>query len=162
MEMPCLLTPRTTTLKPLDAIFHSAIQFFTHDSCHTHHCKLYEKVVWSSQTSRWHQHTCVLCSNNHDNRSWDRFKRSSHQSWSGEDCFPVLCTVQLEWTETHIPVGDFRVAALKDYVLLFILFCTSHTLHSLCIWSETALTKKVNNFSLQSMQLRVIFIFFIQ
>ncbi len=41
-----------TPLKPLDAVYHSALHFTTGDSYLTHHCILYEKLGWSSLTSR--------------------------------------------------------------------------------------------------------------
>ena len=40
-----------TTLKPLDAVYHSALYFITGDSFNTHHCILYQKVVRSSLNS---------------------------------------------------------------------------------------------------------------
>ena len=40
-----------TTLKPLDAVYHSAVRFITGDSCNTPHCILYQKVGWSSLKS---------------------------------------------------------------------------------------------------------------
>ncbi len=45
-----------TTLKPLDALFHSALRFITGDSYTTHHCILYNKVGWPSLTVRRDQH----------------------------------------------------------------------------------------------------------
>lgn len=37
-----------STLKPLDAVYHSALSFITGDVYSTHHCTLYELVWWSS------------------------------------------------------------------------------------------------------------------
>lgn len=34
------------TLKPLDAVYHSALRFITGDNYNTHHCELYAKVGW--------------------------------------------------------------------------------------------------------------------
>lgn len=55
MEMLCLLMQMLLRFKPVDAVYHSAIQFITADSHHVHHCVLYEKVKWSSLASRRHQ-----------------------------------------------------------------------------------------------------------
>lgn len=33
-------------LKPLDAVYHSALRFITGESYMTHHCILYDKVGW--------------------------------------------------------------------------------------------------------------------
>ena len=41
-----------TTLKPLDAIYHSALRFVTGDSFDTHHCILYQKVGWTLLKTR--------------------------------------------------------------------------------------------------------------
>ena len=48
-----------STLKPLDAVYHSALRFITGDSYLTHHCELYEKVGWPSLEIRREQH-CML------------------------------------------------------------------------------------------------------
>uniref|UniRef100_A0A8C6V4C6 Reverse transcriptase domain-containing protein n=1 Tax=Neogobius melanostomus TaxID=47308 RepID=A0A8C6V4C6_9GOBI len=48
-----------SVLKPLDAVYHSAIRFITGDKYRTHHCLLYDKVGWSSLTNRREQH-CIL------------------------------------------------------------------------------------------------------
>lgn len=44
------------TLKPLDALYHSALRFITGDGYQTHHCILYEKVGWPSLSIRREQH----------------------------------------------------------------------------------------------------------
>ena len=48
-----------STLKPLNAVFHSALRFITGDRYLTHHCILYEKVGWPSLEVRREQH-CLL------------------------------------------------------------------------------------------------------
>ena len=48
-----------STLKPLDAVYHSALRLITGDSYLTHHCLLYEKVGWTSLAARREQH-CIL------------------------------------------------------------------------------------------------------
>ena len=48
-----------STLKPLDAVYHSALRFITGDSYLTHHCTLYENVGWPSLVDRREQH-CFL------------------------------------------------------------------------------------------------------
>ena len=48
-----------TTLRPLEAVYHSALRFITGDSYLTHHCVLYEKVGWPSLTAR-REHHCLL------------------------------------------------------------------------------------------------------
>ena len=40
------------TLKPLDAVYHSALRFITVDNDDTHHCELYAKVGWPSLSIR--------------------------------------------------------------------------------------------------------------
>lgn len=63
-----------------------------------------------------------------------RFKVSSYQSGAGEDWPPVPTLLDLylhhsSKLETLVPLRGFKVAALQDYVLLFILHSTSHKLH---------------------------------
>ena len=48
-----------STLKPLDAVYHSALRFITGDSFLTHHCILYEKLGWPTLATLREQH-CVL------------------------------------------------------------------------------------------------------
>ena len=48
------------SLKPLDAIYHSALRFITGDKFLTHHCRLYEKVGWPSLTIRRNQHCNIF------------------------------------------------------------------------------------------------------
>ena len=45
-----------TTLKPLDAVYHSAIRFITGDPYDTHHCTLYANVGWPSLAQRRDKH----------------------------------------------------------------------------------------------------------
>lgn len=49
-----------TTLKPLDAVYHSTFPFITGDRLSTHHCILYQKAGWPSLKSRRLIH-CSLC-----------------------------------------------------------------------------------------------------
>lgn len=49
----------SSLLRPLDAVFHSALRFVTGDGFSTHHCVLYDRVGWSSLSSRREQH-CLL------------------------------------------------------------------------------------------------------
>ena len=46
----------SSTLKSLDAVYHSALRFITGDIYSTHHCILYNKVGWSSLSDRRNQH----------------------------------------------------------------------------------------------------------
>ena len=46
----------STTLKPLDSAYHSALRFITGDKYDTHHCLLYDKVGWPSLTLRRSYH----------------------------------------------------------------------------------------------------------
>ena len=48
-----------TTLRPLEAVYHSALRFITGDGYLTHHCTLYEKVGWPSLAVR-REHHCLL------------------------------------------------------------------------------------------------------
>ena len=48
-----------SSLKPLDAVYHSALRFITGDAFTTHHCRLYGKVGWPSLAKRREQH-CIL------------------------------------------------------------------------------------------------------
>ena len=41
-----------TSLKALDAAYHSALRFITEEAYNTHHCTLYEKVGWISLSAR--------------------------------------------------------------------------------------------------------------
>ncbi len=43
-------------LRPLDSVYHSALRFITGDGYRTHHCVLYEKVVWPSLEERRNKH----------------------------------------------------------------------------------------------------------
>ena len=45
-----------TALKPLDSVYHSALRFITGAKYDTHHCILYDKVGWSSLSSRRDYH----------------------------------------------------------------------------------------------------------
>ena len=45
-----------TTLKPLDAIYHSALRFITGNPYNTHHCTLYTTVGWPSLSVRRDHH----------------------------------------------------------------------------------------------------------
>ncbi len=49
----------SSTLKLLDAVYHSALRFTTGDGFRTHRCILYEKVGWQSLAVRREQH-CML------------------------------------------------------------------------------------------------------
>ena len=49
-----------TTLKPLDAIYHSALRFITGDPYDTHHCTLYLKVGWPALSTRRDHHWFVF------------------------------------------------------------------------------------------------------
>ena len=49
-----------TTLKPLDAVYHSALRFITGDSFATHHCILYQRVCWTSLKSHRSPHYSFL------------------------------------------------------------------------------------------------------
>ena len=42
----------STTLGPLNTVYHSAIRFITGDAYRTHHCLLYDKVEWLSLENR--------------------------------------------------------------------------------------------------------------
>ncbi len=46
----------STTLHPLDTIYHSALRFITGNSYNTHHCDLYSKVGWPSLSNRRDRH----------------------------------------------------------------------------------------------------------
>lgn len=43
----------SSTLKPLDSVCHSALRFIARDDYGTHHCILYDKVVWSSREKQY-------------------------------------------------------------------------------------------------------------
>ena len=47
-------------LKPLDAIYHSALRFITGARFRTHHCALYTSVEWSSLALRRTQHLTLF------------------------------------------------------------------------------------------------------
>ena len=49
-----------TVLKPLDAVFHSALRFITGYGFRTHHCDLYTQVNWPSLENRRKQHLLLL------------------------------------------------------------------------------------------------------
>ena len=49
-----------SSLKPLDAVYHSALRFITGDGFLTHHCRLYEKVGWPSLAIRREQHCTIF------------------------------------------------------------------------------------------------------
>ena len=49
-----------TVLKPLDAVFHSALRFITGYGFRTHHCDLYTQVNWPSLANRREQHILLL------------------------------------------------------------------------------------------------------
>ena len=48
-----------STLKLLDAVYHSSLRFITGDGFRTHHCTLYENVGWTSLYDRRERH-CLL------------------------------------------------------------------------------------------------------
>ena len=50
-----------TVLKPLDAVFHSALRFIMGDRFSIHHCTLYEKVGWPSLMSCRSMHSTLFC-----------------------------------------------------------------------------------------------------
>ena len=50
----------TSTLKPLNALYHSALRFITGDGYRTHHCVLYDKVGWPSLAVRREQHCMIF------------------------------------------------------------------------------------------------------
>lgn len=60
MEMWSTGMPVTTTLKPLDAVHHSALSFITEDTYSTHHCILFEKVGWPSLSQRRDMHFFLI------------------------------------------------------------------------------------------------------
>ena len=45
-----------SVLKPLDAVYHSALRFITGEHYRTHHCTLYERVGWPSLIDRRNKH----------------------------------------------------------------------------------------------------------
>ena len=49
-----------SVLKPLDAIYHSALRFITGANFRTHHCTLYTSVEWTSLTLRRKQHLTLF------------------------------------------------------------------------------------------------------
>ena len=49
-----------STLKPLDAVYHSAHGFITDDELRTHDCVLYNKVGWTSLSVRREQHCMTI------------------------------------------------------------------------------------------------------
>lgn len=49
-----------SVLKPLDAVYHSAIRFITGDRFSTHHCILYQKVNWLPLKSRREMHFALF------------------------------------------------------------------------------------------------------
>ena len=49
----------STTLEPLNTVYHSAIRFITEDSFRTHHCHLYDRVDWPSLENRHKRHLYV-------------------------------------------------------------------------------------------------------
>ena len=48
-----------STLKPLDAVYYSALRFITGDRFRTHHCVFYDKIGWPFLSVRREQH-CVI------------------------------------------------------------------------------------------------------
>lgn len=49
-----------SVLKPLDAIYHSALRFITDSGYRTHHCALYDILGWSSLELRRKRHIVVF------------------------------------------------------------------------------------------------------
>lgn len=49
-----------SVLKPLDAVYHSAIRFITGDRFSTHHCTLYQKVNWLPLKTRREMHLALF------------------------------------------------------------------------------------------------------
>ena len=49
-----------STLKPLDAVNHSALPLITGDGFITHHCVPYDKIGWPSLSVRREQHRMIF------------------------------------------------------------------------------------------------------
>lgn len=128
-----------TTLKPLDAVYHSALHFITGDSFNTHHYILCQKVGWSSLKSRRSLHYSIfvykalLYTLPNDLTSLLKYKNIRHQTRS-----QVWLTLEIPRVATELGKSAFSYNATHfgityDIHYIWIPWCHQGILKTLMI-----------------------------